>query len=146
MSHIKVSGNCFHASRGRGGFFYLHQFTCFQLSWLWGASSKLLCAQPGGRGSPLLSAFRVTFPLLWPPCQPLRIPENTSSFLFSVPWVVFAILCSTESRRPPLQSVHGNYRNLLKAVPCGSQVQPLKSSSQTLGKKVACVSLRSQKK
>lgn len=104
------------------------------------------CVPSQAGGAARCSAFRVTFPLLWPPCQPLRIPENTSSFLFSVPWVVFAILCSTESRRPPLRSVHGNYRNLLKAVPCGSQVQPLKSSSQTLGKKVACVSLRSQKK
>lgn len=142
MPPIKVSGDCFHASRGRGGFFYLHQFTCFQLSWLRGGSSKLPCAQSGGRGGLLLSfASDIS-----PPLTTLPTPKNTSSFLVSVPWVVFALLCSSESRRLPLPSVHGNYRNFLKAVPCGSRVQPLKSSSRTLGKKVGCVSLRSLKK
>lgn len=142
MPHIKVSGDCFHASRGRGGFFYLHQFTCFQLSWLRLASSKLPCAPTGGRGGLLLSfASDIS-----PPLTTLPTPKNATSFLISVPWVVFALLCSSESRRLPLPSIHGNYRNFLKAVPCGCRVQPLKSSSRTLGKKVDCVSLRSLKK
>lgn len=49
MPHIKVSRDCFHASKGRGGFFYLHQLTCFQLSQFWGASTKLPSAQSEGR-------------------------------------------------------------------------------------------------
>lgn len=41
MPHIKVSGDGVHASTGRGVFFNLHRFTCFQLSQLRGASTKL---------------------------------------------------------------------------------------------------------
>lgn len=67
MPHIKVSGDCFHASKGGGQFFYLHQFTCFQLSQFWGTSTKLPRVQPERMS-------RVTFSLLRPPSHP---PECT---------------------------------------------------------------------
>jgi hypothetical protein len=89
-----------------------------------GTSSKLLHAQPGRRGSLLLS-FETD---ISPPLTTLPTPKNA--------FIPLPLLCSLGSLRSsaPVRgggssSIHGNYRNFLKAVPWGSWVQPLKSSS-----------------
>lgn len=85
MPHIKVSGDCFHASKGGGQFFYLHQFTCFQLSQFWGTSTKLPRVQPERRGSPAAQPPEWHFPFSDHP----PTPQNVLSFLLEAAWRVY---------------------------------------------------------